>query len=91
MGAESAGSADTARVAVPALVGLSVREARRVGHDSGVVVTSTDVDGPPLGALTWPGTWIVTGQQPAAGSRVERWSAVAIEFKELRTAAGGQA
>ena len=71
-----------ARVTVPLLVGLTVREARRVGHDSGVVVTSADVDGPPLGALTWPGIWIVTAQRPAAGSDVERWAAVVIEFEK---------
>jgi hypothetical protein len=79
---------DVARVAVPLLVGLTVREARRVGHDGGVVVTSADADGPPLGALTWPGIWIVTAQRPIAGSHVERWSAVVIEF-EKRPGDGG--
>jgi hypothetical protein len=79
MDAESPG---IALVAVPSLIGMTVREARRTGHDSGVVVSSADVDGPPLGALTWPGTWIVTAQHPVAGSRVERWATVAIEFKE---------
>jgi len=77
-----------ARVAVPSLVGMTVRAARSVGHDSGVVVASADLDGPPLGTLTWPGTWIVTAQRPAAGSRVERWSVVIIEFKE-RPGGGG--
>jgi beta-lactam-binding protein with PASTA domain len=77
-----------ARVTVPLLTGMTVRQARKVGHDRGVVVTSTDVDGPPLGELTWPGTWVVTAQRPAAGSDVERWSAVAIEFKE-RPGGGG--
>ena len=69
-------------VAVPSLIGMTVREARNVGHRSGVVVTSADIDGPPLGALTWPGTWTVTAQRPVAGSLVERWSTVVIEFKE---------
>ncbi len=80
--------AGVARVAVPSLVGMTVRAARSMGHDSGVVVASADLDGPPLGALTWPGTWIVTDQRPAAGSRVERWSVVIIEFKE-RPGGGG--
>jgi hypothetical protein len=75
-------SPDAAWVAVPILAGMTVREARRVGHDSGVVVTSADIDGPPLGALTWPGTWIVTAQRPTAGSHVDRWSTVVIEFEE---------
>lgn len=73
---------NVAGVTVPLLVGLAVREARNVGHRSGVVVTSADVDGPPLGALTWPGTWIVTAQRPIAGSRLERWSTVVIEFEK---------
>jgi hypothetical protein len=72
-----------ARVTVPSLVGMTVPEARKVGHDSGVVVTSVNLDGPPLGALTWPGTWVVTAQRPVPGSHVERWSRVIIEFREV--------
>jgi len=49
-------------VVVPDLVGLSVDEARDLGHQAAVVVVATDVDGPALGALTWPGVWIVTRQ-----------------------------
>jgi beta-lactam-binding protein with PASTA domain len=83
MGAESP---RVARVTVPVLTAMTVQEARRVGHKSGLVVTSADVDGPPLGARTWSGTWIVTAQRPAAGSRVPRWSAVVIEWAKLRSA-----
>jgi hypothetical protein len=68
---------------VPDLVGMVVREARTVGHRAGVVVTSADLDGPPLGALTWPGTWVVTAQRPAAGTRLTRWDTVVIEFEEI--------
>lgn len=71
-----------ARVTAPRLVGVTVHQARTLGHDHGVVVTSADIDGPPLGALTWPGTWVVTAQRPVAGSRVPRWSSVVIEFQE---------
>ncbi|MEU4764539.1 PASTA domain-containing protein [Actinosynnema sp. NPDC023794] len=67
---------------VPHLVGLTVRQARQTGHDAGVVVTSRDVDGPPLGALTWPGTWVVTAQDPTAGRRVRRGATVVIDFEE---------
>ena len=76
-------SRDVTCVRVPSLVGMTVPDARRVGHDSGVVVTSANVDGPPLGALTWPGTWMVTAQRPGAGSHVERWSRVVIEFSKV--------
>jgi hypothetical protein len=79
----NAESRDVAWVKVPSLVGMTVPAARRAGHDSGVVVTSANVDGPPLGALTWPGTWMVTAQRPTAGSHVERWSRVIIEFTEV--------
>ena len=68
---------------VPSLVGMTVHDARRAGHNSGVVVTSANVDGPPLGALTWPGIWVVTAQRPVPGSYVERWSRVIIEFSEV--------
>jgi PASTA domain len=74
---------NAAWVRVPSLVGMTVPEARRVGHDSGVVVTSANVDGPPLGALTWPGIWVVTAQRPGPGSHVERWSRVIVEFSEI--------
>jgi len=80
MNAESRG---VAWVRVPSLVGMTVPDARRVGQDSGVVVTSANLDGPPLGTLTWPGTWMVTAQRPGAGSHVERWSRVIIEFSEV--------
>lgn len=68
---------------MPDLVGMVVREARTVGHRAGVVVTSADMDGPPLGALTWPGTWVVTAQRPAPGTRLARWDTVVIEFEEV--------
>jgi hypothetical protein len=67
-------------VEVPHLVGLTVPAARWAGHEVGLVVTATNPDGPPLGALTWPGTWIVTAQRPAASTRLERGDTVAIEF-----------
>ena len=75
------------RVAVPDLVGLHVRLARDVGHDAAVVVVAADVDGPPLGSLTWPGVWVVTGQDPVAGTRVPKWDNVRIAF---RRADGGE-
>ncbi|MEV8440403.1 PASTA domain-containing protein [Actinosynnema sp. NPDC051121] len=69
---------------VPDLVGLTVPLARRTGDEAGVVVTSRDVDGPPLGALTWPGTWVVTAQEPQAGARVRRGAVVMIDFERVR-------
>jgi hypothetical protein len=77
------------RVEVPQLVGMLVREARQAGHQAGVVVVSADLDGPPLGALTWPGVWIVTAQRPAPRTWVARWQNVVIEFEEQGQAASG--
>ena len=71
-----------ALVQVPLLVGMVVRDARNAGHQAGVVVVSSDVDGPPLGALTWPGVWIVTAQCPVAGTWMPRWENVVIQFEE---------
>ena len=82
------GRRETDQVQVPVLVGMVVREARNAGHQAGVVVVSADIDGPPLGSLTWPGVWIVTAQHPAAGAWVQRWDNVVIEFAELP---GGEA
>jgi len=69
------------RVVVPDLVGLPVHEARDVGHQAAVVVVAADVDGPPLGELTWPGLWIVTAQDPGPGSPVRKWDNVRITFR----------
>lgn len=80
--------AETQPVQVPMLVGMTVREARTAGHAAGVVVVSTDIDGPPLGALTWPGLWLVIAQQPAPSAWVPRWSNVVIQFREFE---GGEA
>ncbi|HWO62270.1 MAG TPA: PASTA domain-containing protein, partial [Umezawaea sp.] len=74
---------------MPDLVGLFVHVARSVGHEAGVVVTARDPDGPPLGALTWPGHWLVTGQDPDPGERVPRGAAVAIDFEEYRDGDAG--
>ena len=72
----------TGQVTVPDLVGMIVADARRKGHEAGLVVVSADPDGPPLGGLTWPGTWIVTAQHPAPEARLSRWDNVVIEFEE---------
>jgi len=74
-------------VHVPDLVGLEVGAARNLGHAEGVMVVSAEVDGPPLGALTWPGTWRVTAQHPPVGTEVERRSVVTIDFE--RAGGGG--
>ncbi|MEV7009934.1 PASTA domain-containing protein [Streptosporangium sp. NPDC051022] len=78
-----AGARRSGESEVPDLVGLTVHVARQTGHDAGLVVTSRDVDGPPLSVLTWPGTWVVTAQHPPPGTRLPRWENVMIDFEKL--------
>jgi hypothetical protein len=78
------GPGDGGQVEVPDLAGMTVADARQKGHEARLVVISADPDGPPLGGLTWPGIWIVTAQHPVAGTRLNRWENVVIEFEELR-------
>ncbi|MEU8466289.1 PASTA domain-containing protein [Streptomyces sp. NPDC029003] len=75
-------------VAVPDVVGLIVTEARKVAWEAGVVIAASDPDGPPVGALTWPGVWVVTAQSPAPGSRMRRLGSLVIEFREVQVPDG---
>ena len=78
------GPGGVGQVEVPDLIGMVMVQARRKGHEAGLVVVSADPDGPPLGGLTWPGTWLVTAQHPAPGARISRWGNLVIEFEERR-------
>lgn len=69
------------QVTVPDVVGLEMREARRLGGSAGVTLSAADPDGPPLGALTWPGTFVVTAQRPGPGTRIRKWGTVVVDFK----------
>ncbi len=69
-------------VTVPDMVGLMVTDARKVAWEAGVVIAAGDPDGPPVGALTWPGVWVVTAQAPSPGSRMRRRGSLMIEFKQ---------
>ncbi len=81
---ERSGGGEAGQVEVPQMIGMIVADARQACHQAGVVVVSADVDGPPLGGLTWPGIWIVTAQCPAPGTCLHRWDNVVVEFEELR-------
>lgn len=67
-------------VAVPALVGLDVRDARELCAESSLVAVSDDPDGASLGARTWPGYFVVTAQDPAAGLLAKRGDTIVIAF-----------
>jgi hypothetical protein len=68
-------------VDTPNVVGVVVAEAVELGREAGVVVTSGQLDGPPLAALTWPGLWLVEAQDPQPGTPVSRGSVLRITFR----------
>ncbi|MCX2747249.1 hypothetical protein OOZ51_05390 [Arthrobacter sp. MI7-26] len=68
------------RVTVPDVVGLPFHVGRDVAHDAGVTLANPDPDGPPIGALAWPGLFYITAQRPAAGTIAYRWDSVAVEI-----------
>jgi hypothetical protein len=73
----------TDEVVVPDVVGMALSEARQIAFEAGVVLAQPDPGGPPLGALTWPGEYVVTSQDPPPGARLWRWDAVAVTWSAL--------
>ena len=68
------------QVTVPDVVGLPFHVGREVAGDAGVTLSNPDPDGPPIGALAWPGLYYITSQGPAAGTTLYRWDSVAAEI-----------
>lgn len=73
----------TEEVEVPDVVGMRLSEARQIAHEAGVVLAQPDPDGPPLGALTWPGEYVVTSQDPLPGAQLRRWDPVVVTWSAL--------
>lgn len=73
----------TVAVDVPNVVGMRLSDAHRIAHAAGVVLAQPDPDGPPLPALTWPGEYLVTGQDPQPGARLWRWDSVVVRWRAL--------
>lgn len=71
------------RVVVPDVVGLPFRVGQDVASAAGVALSNPDPDGPPIGALAWPGHFVITSQQPPAGAEVHRWDSVAVEIVDV--------
>ena len=67
-------------VTVPDVVGLPFHVGRDVAGDAGVTLANSDPDGPPIGALAWPGLYYITSQSPSAGTTLYRWDSVAVEI-----------
>lgn len=67
-------------VTVPDVVGLPFHVGRDIAAEAGVTLANADPDGPPIGALAWPGLYYITSQNPAAGAVVYRWDSVTVEI-----------
>lgn len=63
---------------VPDLVGMAYHDARDLVSGMGVALASPDPDGPPIGALAWPGLFFVTTQSPAPGTVLEVGDSIKI-------------
>jgi hypothetical protein len=73
----------TDEVEVPDVVGMRLSEARQIAYEAGVVLAQPDPDGAPLGALTWPGEYVVTSQDPPPGAQLWRWDPVVVTWSAL--------
>lgn len=70
------------RVTVPDVVGMPFHIGRNVASAAGVTLANPDPDGPPIGALAWPGLFYITSQHPEEGTVVHRWDSVVVEIVE---------
>ena len=77
------------RVTVPDVVGLPFHVGRDIAADAGVTLANPDPDGPPIGALAWPGLFYITSQSPPAGTELYRWDSVVDEIVEHGVAQRG--
>ncbi len=68
------------RVTVPDVVGLPFHVGRDLATKAGVTLANSDPDGPPIGALAWPGLYYIVSQSPAAGTQLYKWDSVAVEI-----------
>lgn len=72
---------------MPSVVGLPVADGQALAGDAGLVLAQPDPDGPPLSALTWRRRCVITGQDPAPGTELTRWTSVAVTYEDLDDAA----
>lgn len=57
-----------------------VHVGRDAASDAGVTLANPALNGPPIGALAWPGLYYITSQSPVAGTTLYRWDSVAVEI-----------
>lgn len=67
---------------VPALVGQPFHVARDLAAERELAIAGLDPDGPPIGAVAWPGLWYITSQDPAEGTRLAAWESVRVTVEQ---------
>lgn len=77
------------KVVVPDVVGLPFHVERDIAHECGVTLANPDPDGPPIGALGWPGLFYITSQNPPAETTLYRWDSVTVEISPPGDAESG--
>lgn len=65
-------------VEVPEVVGLPFHVGRDLANEAGVTLANIDPDGPPIGALAWPGLFYISTQDPLPGASVPEHDSVRI-------------
>ena len=66
-------------VTVPDLAGLPFHVGRDLAAEAQVALANPDPDGPPIGALAWPGLFYIVRQDPAPGALIHEWDSVRVE------------
>ena len=65
-------------VEVPDLVGMAFHDARDLVAGMGTALANPDPDGPPIGAVAWPGLFFITTQIPSPGSTINRGESIRV-------------
>jgi hypothetical protein len=63
---------------VPKLVGMAFHDARDLVAEIGVALANPDPDGPPIGALAWPGLFYVATQSPQPGADISPGDSIRV-------------
>jgi hypothetical protein len=65
-------------VVVPDVVGMLFHVGRDTARAAGVTLANPDPDGPPIGALAWPGPFFVQSQDLPPGTVARRWDSLPV-------------
>lgn len=66
------------KVVAPELVGMAFHDARDLVGEMGIALASPDPDGPPIGALAWPGLFYIATQSPPPGEAISAGDSIQV-------------